>query len=267
MAISVCLATKDAYSLSIGNETEELTVKYVIRSDAPLAYTDAETALIAQTPDSVDGLLRRSLKMSQTSQSSYTAELTYSSFTVSNIGEIEISGTTGGGTMTVTHALNHIASYPATGQTAPNHQGAINVTDDGVEGTTAYLPTFAFDVKKTYPTGTLTDSYLALLAAASTTVNLYPWRNFRKGELLLRHADFSIGMKKDSVTYHFEASPSLIGLKVPGGITIAFKEGWHFLWYEYELNKDDTAGREVRRPICAHVEQIYQYSNFALLGL
>lgn len=45
------------------------------------------------------------------------------------------------------------------------------------------------------------------------------------------------------------------------------KEGWHYLWTFYEDAEDSGAQALVKNPKAVYVEQVYEYGNFAALGL
>jgi hypothetical protein len=56
------------------------------------------------------------------------------------------------------------------------------------------------------------------------------------------------------------------GLAV-GPITGIAKKGWEYLWVRYADVEDTGAKMLVKRPIAAYVEQVYEYANFAGLGI
>lgn len=178
----------------------------------------------------------------------------------------EIRGSTGGGTQTVTAALQHIASYAASGQQAGVFDGSINVTEDEVKGTDVKLPTFAFQIMRELAAGSITNAYLNTLSTATTCANQYSWRGFPKGSVILDHADFEMGADKDMVTFFFEHQPNLTNATFPGNITGVNKEGWQYIWFEFR-KRDDANGRQILKPIAAHVERLYNYFDFSLLGV
>ena len=52
-----------------------------------------------------------------------------------------------------------------------------------------------------------------------------------------------------------------------GNIVIPEKRGWDYLWFRYADAKDESANIMVKRPTSAHLEQVFDYNNFALLGI
>ncbi len=54
---------------------------------------------------------------------------------------------------------------------------------------------------------------------------------------------------------------------VAGNIVIPVKRGWDYLWFRYADAEDDSAKVMVKRPVSAHLERVFDYTNFALLGI
>jgi len=50
-------------------------------------------------------------------------------------------------------------------------------------------------------------------------------------------------------------------------ITGIAKYGWDYLWVEYAPELDDDSKRLIMRPIAAHAEQVYEWSDFSELGI
>ena len=61
---------------------------------------------------------------------------------------------------------------------------------------------------------------------------------------------------------HNDQEPLVIGRSAP-----IKKEGWEYLWVCYEEGAEADAGRMVKRPVSAYVEQVTKYANFATLGI
>lgn len=266
MATSVCPVVQQiSRTYSQRNHTEER--RYMIKNAATAA--EAEGAIVLQTPGSSDDMLRRGWRISQLFDKCGVWEATVEYSTAvdltQDIGDFTLSGRTGGEKARFTHAKQHVRSYAVGNDDAPDHNGAINVTKDDVEGVEAGVPAFTFSATKTFAPGTITYPYIGTLSQAAWTVNKYWWHGFAPGEVLLEDANFSLAQDKETITFDFSVSKTVRN-QVYGGIEVAYKEGWHYLWFEYREDVDAN-GRHVRTAIAAHIEQIYDYFDFALLGI
>lgn len=187
--------------------------------------------------------------------------------TLPETGESVYSFDTGGGTQHVACALEHIQSYPAPGRTAPNHQGAIGVTQQGVEGVDIIVPVYHFSETHYLAAGVVDQAYKLVLFGLTGTVNDGAFRGFAAGEVLFLGASGSKRSDADwEVTFRFAASPNRTNFSV-GPITVASKKGWEYLWIEDEETVDDAADRIVHRPLAAHVERVYDDGDFSGLGI
>lgn len=68
------------------------------------------------------------------------------------------------------------------------------------------------------------------------------------------------------ITFRFAASPNVTNLSL-GNITVAAKEGWHYLWVRFADDEDNAAHTLIKKPIAAYVEQVYEYGDFSGLGI
>lgn len=167
---------------------------------------------------------------------------------------------TGGGTAHITHARKHINSYPAPGKQAPNHRGAIGVTQDGnVEGVDIPVPVFHFSETHYVPDEFVTPQYKGLLARLTGCVNTGTFKGLDAGECLFLGAS---GTKRNlgdwEVTYRFAGSPNETELAI-GDITGIAKKGWEYLWVEYEMTEEGN--RLVTRPVAAHIEEVHRTAD------
>jgi len=68
------------------------------------------------------------------------------------------------------------------------------------------------------------------------------------------------------ITFRFAASLNRTGISV-GSITGIAKKGWEYLWVRYADVEDAGSNTLVKQPVAAYVEQVYEYGNFAALGI
>jgi len=192
------------------------------------------------------------------------------------LGEIAIRYDTGGGQQHITQSILTVSTHAPQGKTATDHKGAIGVTKDSVEGCDIGAAQFRFTATKVFEVGDLPDPNT--LAALTYRVNddTFAITDSRTGQTLT----FSYGeclltgvsgptMREDGyaeLAYSFAASGNQTDITI-GDITGIAKQGWHYLWAQYEETKDDSAKRLATRPIAAYVEKVYHEGDFSNLGL
>lgn len=185
-------------------------------------------------------------------------------------GESSFQFDTGGGTQHITQSLATLQRVPAPGMVAPDFQGAIGVSADGVEGIDITVPVYHFAETHYKPDAQITGAYKGVLFNLTGKVNGDGFRGFAPGEVLFLGAS---GAKRGSgteadweITYRFAASPNVTGLSVGpiGGIN---KKGWEYLWVRYADAEDSGSGAIIKKPIAAYVERVYDQANFGALGI
>ena len=185
-------------------------------------------------------------------------------------GDSSFTFDTGGGTQHITHSLSTIGSYAPPDQTAPDFQGAIGVTENGVEGVDITIPVYRWSEKHTKAAADVTQAYKLALAALTGQVNAAGFRGFAAGEVVFLGASGSRqGDDEDDpwdIVFNFARNPNKTGLTV-GPITGIAKKGWEYLWVLYREEEDTDAKRIVQRPIAAYVEQVYEGGSFDGMGI
>lgn len=175
---------------------------------------------------------------------------------------------TSGGNQHITQSLQTMGMYAAAGATAPNYQGAIGVTESGVEGVDVTVPVYNFEETHYLPILFVTAAYKLTVFSLTGKVNSAAFKGFAAGECLFLGASGSL-RKHDQweLTYKFSAAPNVTGLSIGGGITGVTKDGWDYLWVRYRDEEDTAAKKLVRRPEAAYVERVYARADLNLLGI
>lgn len=160
-----------------------------------------------------------------------------------------------------------VNSYAAPGNQPCDFFGNINVTDEGVEGVDIEVPIQQASLTIIVPTSSFTVGYQATLARLTATINNSTWRSYAPKEIRF-DGYYASGTFSDqtTITYRFSISPNASGLSV-GPITGITKAGWDYLWVYYEQDPHPDAKKFLPRPRYVTVNQVYQTSNFLLLGL
>jgi hypothetical protein len=260
------------------------------RREATLAYyvagasTEAEalTAVGTASPDVYLGLARQSRRARPLSTDSYVVTARYSD-DVSNDSTDDPSGTvtpptestyefsTGGGSETMFVSLQTMQGLAGSGvqnPTVPDYDGGINVTDDGPQGVERTVPVFNFSETHYKTSAQVTQAYIGSLFALTGTVNTAAFKGFAAGEVLFLGARGSKrGPTGDwELTYSFAASPNIANGTI-GNFTGVNKDGWDYLWFQFEDVEDTAAKQLVRRPAYLFVERVYRRADFSLLAI
>jgi len=247
------------------------TFRYIVRGTAD--ESEALIALRDASPSSWGTLVRASrqvrpifVEVEQPERCIWEGTVSYAKYSRSEppaTGDSVFSFDTGGGTQHITQSLATTGVYPPG---ADRHGGAIGVTGEGrIEGVDITVPIYNFSETHYIAAEEVTLGYKLTLASLTGKVNDAPWKGFSGGEVLFLGASGSRRGTEDwEITFRFAASPNRTGITI-GSITGISKKGWEYLWVLYETVEGDEGA--VKRPKAVYVEQVYEYANFALLGI
>lgn len=219
-----------------------------------------------------NGLRFQSISLKAVTKSIYMATVPYG---VLDPNKIKFGLSTHGGEEKITHSLATIAAYPATGYEADvdDHQHAIHVTKNGIQGSKRLVPELALRVIAQFDPTDWTAAHWFLLTELSGTWNVFAWHGWPAKVLLFEFAEcaeYGIAEgEKVPVTFHFKVKTEE---HVDKGLGIEFdKDGWDLVWDDTRqvIRTDDyaltpRAGSSIR---ATYREQIYYGSDFELLGL
>ena len=172
----------------------------------------------------------------------------------------------------VTHGVAHIADYAPSGDTAPNHQGAIGVTQDGtIEGTDWYVPKFEWTEKHVLRyTGAAAAWALATnLAKFGGCLNQATFRGFEPGNVLFIGGSGGRSTTRPGLfdlTVRFRGQLDVTGLTI-GTITGIAKRAWDYLWIESRADDSVPAAGLQQIPKAVHTEQMGNWVDFSQLGI
>jgi len=185
------------------------------------------------------------------------------------VGDSEFSFDTTGGTQHITQAKSTVAVYPdpAIG-VASDWQGAIGVTDDGVNGIDVVVPEEVYQETHQIAHATVIGSLKAAISALTAKVNNATFKGYAAGEVLFIGAQGRRRKTEDfwTITFFFRISRNATSIVV-GPITVTSKEGWDYLDVQYESAEDETASMMVKKPVAARVYRVYDRGDFSTLGI
>jgi hypothetical protein len=226
-------------------------------------YDDAVVrGLVESTsPPTYLGLVRKEIDCRPTGAGNWEATVRYQA----DIRDSQYTFDTTGGTQHITQSRETLGKYAPAGKTAPDCKGAIGVTPDSVDGVDIVVPTYSFSETHYLAEALVTPAYKAILFLLTGKVNNAPWLGFQRGEVLFLGASGSNrGDGFWEITFRFAASPNMQNLQV-GGITIANKPGWAYVWFRYQDTAD--VNQLIKRPVAAYVERLYDEGDFTKIGI
>jgi len=175
---------------------------------------------------------------------------------------------TGGGTQHVTQSLATVGRYGPKATT--KLQGAIGFDGKNVQGVDITVPVFNFTETHWFRNDQVTQAYKLLLFRKTGKYNTDAFRGFAPGEVLfLGAAGDRQGDDPDDrweLTFKFAAMPNRSNFQV-GGITVASKLGWEYLWVQYDDEADDDKKQVIKKPVAVYVERVYEGTPFSQLGI
>jgi hypothetical protein len=201
--------------------------------------SDAITAralINALAPNYSDSLVKQDVRVRERGGGVWEGEVPYSTLERPEAGSIGWSFEIGTQKLRITQAKEHVQSYVASG-TAPDHQGAIGVRNDGtgqsIEGCDIHLPFFKWSETHYFPAALVaTHSWIQTHEALVATANEDPFRIWAKGELLLLGVTASKQAERDvPITYTFASSRTKTGMEI--GVTVHGSQK-HFEWIPRE---------------------------------
>jgi hypothetical protein len=250
-------------------------LRYVVLGTADSVA--AREALLAESPGLLDpwgtGLVwlpRVNLTLEPIAdEASWEASVYYG--LLPQTGQAEFSFDTGGGTVHQTQSRKTV--FKKSGNLfqpkAPDFGGAIGVQDNGVEGVDVASPNYTFAETHYLAEALITPAYKGTLCQLTGCVNDSPFRGLLAGECLFLGASGSRRGQGDwAVTYRFAGSPNrIVNIGDNPLLQNIPKNGWDYLWILYRRQEDTECGVLVQWPEAVYVERVYEYANFAALGI
>lgn len=146
--------------------------------------------------------------------------------------------------------------------------GLIGATDQGAGGVDVYVPASSMTITLFLPE--ISADYRALLLDLQCTKNSNVFFGFDPGEVLFvewsARKEINRRDRPWSLTLKFLIQSNRASFAF-GSFTVPFKEGWDYLDGELETVEDTDAKRLTSRLIGGRIHQVYQASDFTLLGL
>lgn len=287
-----------------GLMSRDVTLRWLVHSIEN--YAAAETKAATLAPLYYDGHVRTSLVPRPVGNGWYEIEATYGNAGIQaypdNFGFIGPNGVKmipAGLSVDTTTKNEHITTawvdddgdkpictgYAAAGETAPDSEGAINVSGGRVGGIDVAVPSFTWTETWLVPAWYLVNGnepapanitsaadpaprtpYGITLHDMGGTVNKAAFRSFLAGEVMFLGAKFDTNRSSTlvPVTYSFTATASRTKFKI-GNVTVTKKDGQDYMWVQYA--DASTGASPVKRAKYVYVDQIAPRADFSNLEI
>jgi hypothetical protein len=243
---------------NIGFDNSSRSLVYDIQgTDDELAV---QATIAGTAPATYQGLVLSNI------EATYVGDQVWKGFARYSVFDVQYTFDTTGGTRKVMQSLATINAYvpSSASYTAPNFNGAINVSSEGIEGVEDDDPKFDFTETHLWDDADITPAYKKVLRALTGCVNNAPFKDWDIGEVKFRgETGGKRGNERWTLTYRFSSQPNLASFNI-GGMTID-KAGWDYFWMLMGEQFDPTGFCRVPVPLAGYVERISIFADFSQL--
>jgi hypothetical protein len=268
------LAGSRRTNISMDAPSQELTFTATGSDDEPTIRALVEAALTptivlssALFPNSVITLVIQSYEVEQVGNGIWNGSAKYGRRQPRQTGDIVMTFDGTGGTQHIQTSLateNQYADVAYVGA-IPNFKQSIGVNNESVEGVDITVPIFKLTFEYYPATALMTPDYIQNLMFLAGTTNDAAWKGFDKGEVLFLGCSGQPRSLDDwQLLMHFLVSDNATDLTV-GGITVAQKSGWEYLWINFGNAVSGT--KAIKKPLFAYCERVYDNADFTTLGI
>ena len=241
-------------------------------------------------PGLIEGCLLRHVQMAPDGPDAWRATASYSQAKIekkereklTSVGQYRVSFSSKSQSIKQYTAKTTV-SYAATGDTAPDFKGAINVNAEGeVEGVDSIVPGLTVSVTQRMEGATLTPGYALEVSNLIGKYNNTEFMGFPAGTMQLTAGDGSLSFEIPNpnaelggdpippqdreLSFEFLYSPNLTGITI-GTVTGINKKGHQYMWTLWRDSID--AGKVFRKPRAVYVQDLYgiEPADFSALRL
>lgn len=271
------ISFEEAYTArDIRQDTEQYTIEatFIVTTDTPGEIVDegtVRTFAINNMPLVLDGIPRQEITAIEfINPDFYRVKLFYRSLEPLDEEDEPISEgpvdsfDTTGGTETVTYGLQRVA---AAGKPSAELGAAINYDGQNVNGVEITVPRYTFSTTLKLADSLVTEAFRESIYKSTGTTNVIPFQFFKENEVLFLGAVGTKTVTFDDIedeweiTFNFQGQRGRENIVFNQGLedefTIATKEGWDYIWVQYEDKEDAGQGKVVKKAVAAYVIKVY----------
>lgn len=281
--MTISFAEREGRRSVTQDEDYSLEVEFVVTTNVSGEIVDESTVrkfAILNMPLVIDGIPRNAITaIDRVNPDFYYVKLAFLSLDPLDEEDEEIeegptdSFDTTGGTELITYGIERASSA---GNPSSELGAAINYDGEKVNGVEITVPRYGFTRTVKFLDSYITNAFKKELYEATGTTNLTKVEFFAENEVLFLGARGSKTVTFDDIedeweiTYHFQGQKKRKDIVFNEGLedefTIALKDGWDYIWVQYEDIEDKGQEKIVKKAIAAYVIRVYRESLFSLLG-
>jgi hypothetical protein len=256
-------------SIRIATNPKSLTAGFVLTGVS--SETLARATALGYSPAIYSGLFRSNLELVRITPDAWNVDVTYGPYERKEreAGDFKWNFDTTGRTKHVTQGYSHVQTYVKSGATAIDFKGAINSTDNGVDGVDVPDKAFAWTEEWTLLAASYAFTYATILGELTGAMNTGYFRGFPAYTVRFDGATGGQSAKDPDlleVAYRFSVSPTESGITV-GEITGIYKLGWDHASVFYREEKDEVSNTTRLVPQQVDIDRVLRTADFSLLGI
>src|SRR5262245_49648758 len=248
---------------NVTGTTDEVEVETLVKATIPAFYGGLDFQNYTVSPDGVPDIWKVDAK--------------YGLKIKKKPGEWSMAFDTSGATQKITQSRltidRRLTTLPIPpGEIPPDYEGAINVTQDSVDGCDVVISAFRYEETHVATDADITADWVRLVRLLTGRTNDAPFRIFGTGEVLFLGVSGSKRFNDNwELTFKFdvgtnvtlETEPPLRIGDLPDPTdpsTRITKMAWEYLWVRYVDNVN--ANCKIKKPHSVYIEQIYLDGHF-----
>jgi len=279
MAEAIEIINSQSGTDGTGRNTKRKMLYHVLGSDVD---GDIKTAILAKAPAlfSANGidLVLDDISKTQIGPEFWAAEVSYIDPEKQEDKEKRAENTlvaswdTTGGTQHISTSLETRGSARRSLSHDPpeNFGKAIEVTENGVNGTDVVVPLLRLELEYKFPNASVTDAYIRKLRDLTGTTNNGTFKGWEQGDLLFLGSSGRQATKGGiTARFIFAAGKAITGsfgyYDEAGDPADLTKRAHDHLWYYFAREAGDES--IVQRPKWLYIERVYEETDFAEIGI
>jgi hypothetical protein len=247
---------------TIGPETGDRTLRYWVAGTAD--ELEVQALVEATIPAFYVGLQFQNYSVEPVEDGySWDVEVKYGTAPRKEPGQWSVSFDISGATAHITYSKENVDNVAPEGVVAPDFKGAINVTDEEVEGCDIEVGAMSYQETHIVAASYITAAYTGIVMSMVGRTNNAIFRDFAVGVMKFKGLSGSKRSGDDwELTFKWDVGRDEIDLPIGNsGIIVPLKRAWEYVWCRFKKIKN--ANTLIKQPSSAHVERVYDSGDFS----